>query len=236
MITWLDGESPFPPLRYALTDPAGLLAVGGDLSAKRLTQAYRQGIFPWFSEDQPVLWWSPDPRMVLRLDEFRVSHSLKKRLSALQLPDSRMQVLCDTCFETVMRHCAAPRPGQSGTWISQAVIDGYVSLHRLGLAHSVETFIDGELVGGLYGVSIGKMFYGESMFALRTDASKIALACLVFWLRRQGFPMIDCQQQTSHLASLGARAISRDEFAHQIASLVEQAAPVAWPARLDKVS
>ncbi len=232
MIPWLDRDTPFPPIRQALSDPPGLLAIGGDLRCSRLVDAYRNGIFPWFSEDQPVLWWSPDPRMVLHLDEFKLSHSLRKRLKNLSRPDSSTEVRCDSAFEQVMRACAAPRAGQSGTWISPLVIDAYLDLFEAGLAHSVETYIEGELAGGLYGVSLGRMFYGESMFALRSDASKIALGCLVFWLREQGFPMIDCQQQTTHLASLGARPIQREIFAERISRLVDQPAPCAWPARL----
>jgi leucyl/phenylalanyl-tRNA--protein transferase len=236
LIPWLDGATPFPPIKNALSDPPGLLAIGGDLSRARLIDAYRHAIFPWFSDDQPILWWSPDPRMVLELDDFHVSHSLKKRLLALTRPDSPIEVRCDTCFETVMRACAQPRPGQPGTWISEGIVSAYLELHRLGNAHSVETFIDGEIVGGLYGVSLGRMFFGESMFSNRTDASKIALACLVFWLRELQFPMIDCQQQTAHLASLGARPIRRDIFAERVLHLVDLPAPRAWPERLDGVA
>ncbi len=205
--------------------------MGGELSPSRLIDAYRRGIFPWFSEDQPVLWWSPDPRLVLAIEDFRLSHSLKKKVLALSRPDAQVQVYCDTRFEDVMKACAAPRAGQSGTWISTAIIDAYLALHEIGCAHSVETFVEGELVGGLYGVCLGKMFYGESMFTRQADASKIALACLVNWLRGQGFPMIDCQQQTSHLASLGARPIKREIFAERVSKLVEEAAPRAWPER-----
>jgi leucyl/phenylalanyl-tRNA--protein transferase len=236
LIPWLDGATPFPPIKNALADPPGLLAIGADLRPARLVDAYRHAIFPWFSDDQPILWWSPDPRMVLELDEFHVSHSLRKRLAGLKSPTGAIEVRCDTCFESVMRACAKPRPGQPGTWISNAIIDAYVELHRVGYAHSVETFIDGELAGGLYGVAIGRMFFGESMFSYRTDASKIALACLVFWLRDQQFPMIDCQQQTAHLASLGARPIRREIFAERLLHLVDLPAPHAWPARLDGIA
>ncbi len=236
MIPWLDRDAPFPPIRQALTDPSGLLAIGGDLRPDRLIDAYRRGIFPWFSEDQPVLWWSPDPRMVLHLDEFRVSHSLKKRLKAIGTSSSAPEIHVDRAFEEVMRACAQPRDGQSGTWISPVIVDAYLELHEMGLAHSVETYVADQLVGGLYGVCLGRMFYGESMFARQSDASKIALSCLVFWLRGQGFPMIDCQQQTTHLASLGARPIQREIFAERISRLVDLPAPKPWPARLQWLS
>ena len=231
LIAWLDAHDPFPPVATALTEPAGLLAAGADLSVARLVDAYRRGIFPWFGDGQPVLWWSTDPRMVLYTDEFRVSHSLKKRLTKIAR-DPTYEIRCDSAFETVIRACAAPRSENSGTWIGEAMIAAYLELHRAGVAHSVETWIDGELAGGLYGLAIGRMFFGESMFARRADASKIALAHLVAFVRMHGFPMLDCQQETAHLASLGARAIARDSFVEQVAKLVDQPPIAHWPERL----
>lgn len=231
MIHWLLPGDPFPPVETALHDPAGLLAAGGDLSPTSLVDAYRHGIFPWFSEGDPVLWWSTDPRMVLFVDEFRVSHSLRKRLLR-SIDDPSISIRCDTAFEQVIAACAAPRDPGGGTWIVDEMIAAYVALHRQGIAHSVETWIDDELVGGLYGVAIGHMFYGESMFTRVTDASKIALAHLVSFARSQSMPMLDCQQQTTHLASMGARPIPRADFSRRIASLVQQPAIEAWPERL----
>jgi leucyl/phenylalanyl-tRNA--protein transferase len=224
MIPWLEHDTPFPDVSTALTDDApGLLAAGADLSPQRLLQAYRRGIFPWFSEGQPILWWSTDPRMVLMTADFRVSDSLKKSLRKVERSmagDGRWQVRFDSDFEAVMRACAAPRRDGPGTWISDDIVAGYCGLHRLGYAHSSELWCDGQLVGGAYGVSIGRMFYGESMFARVTDGSKIALAWLVAFLRRHGVAMIDCQQETAHLASLGAAPIGRRAFlAHLEASI-----------------
>jgi leucyl/phenylalanyl-tRNA--protein transferase len=218
MIPWLHHNSPFPDVSRALTEAdgaAGLLAAGADLSPERLLSAYRQGIFPWFSEGQPILWWSTDPRMVLRCDDFIVSHSLKKTLRKVARSmqgNGPWQVRFDSSFERVMRACAEPRRDGPGTWISEDIVSGYCGLHRLGYAHSSELWLEGELVGGAYGVCIGRMFYGESMFARVTDASKIALAYLVAFLKHHGVVMIDCQQQTGHLASLGARPIPRSDF------------------------
>jgi leucyl/phenylalanyl-tRNA--protein transferase len=223
MIPWLSARDPFPPLTKALADPNGLLAAGGDLSTARLIDAYRHGIFPWFSEGEPVLWWSPDPRMVLVPGEFKISRSLHKRL---RQPDYEVRV--NTQFETVMRACAAPRDRRTGTWITDDMIAAYLSLHQRGIAHSVETWIDGELAGGLYGVSLGRMFYGESMFTRATDASKIALAHLVHQLERWGFGLIDCQMATGHLASLGAREITREAFVRKLAELVNCEPPSHW--------
>ncbi|NVD98255.1 leucyl/phenylalanyl-tRNA--protein transferase [Massilia sp. BJB1822] len=220
MIPWLDAHTPFPDVSEALTaDAPGLLAAGADLSPQRLLAAYQRGIFPWFSEGQPILWWSTDPRMVLLTEHFRISESLKKTLKKIEKSsrtDGRWQVRFDTAFEDVMRACAAPRRDGPGTWISEDIIEGYTGLHKLGYAHSSELWLDGELVGGAYGVSIGTMFYGESMFARVTDASKIALAYLVHFLRRHGVAMIDCQQETGHLASLGARPIPRSDFLEHV--------------------
>ncbi|MTW10981.1 leucyl/phenylalanyl-tRNA--protein transferase [Pseudoduganella eburnea] len=212
MIPWLDVNTPFPDVSEALTtDAPGLLAAGADLSPKRLLAAYQRGIFPWFSEGQPILWWSTDPRMVLRTADFKISDSLRKTLRKVAR-DSRWEVRFDSAFEQVMRACAAPRRDGPGTWISEDIIAGYTGLHRQGYAHSSELWLDGELVGGAYGVSIGTMFYGESMFARVTDGSKVALAYLVHFLRLHGVELIDCQQETGHLASLGARPIPRAAF------------------------
>ncbi|MEI6547433.1 MAG: leucyl/phenylalanyl-tRNA--protein transferase [Burkholderiales bacterium] len=224
---WVDPAAPLPHASSALDEPDGLVAAGRDLSARRLLEAYRGGIFPWYSAGQPVLWWSPDPRMVLFIDQFKLSRSLAKTLRRLNR-ENLWQISLDTDFETVMMQCAQPRPDQDGTWITQAIVNAYCDLHRMGHAHSVEVRENGELIGGLYGVSIGRMFYGESMFARRTDASKAALAGLVGMLKTQGFTMIDCQQTTSHLASLGGRAIPRQVFLEQIAALTAQPSP-DWP-------
>jgi leucyl/phenylalanyl-tRNA--protein transferase len=207
MIPWLRGNAPFPPVTKALDSPNGLLCAGGDLSSQRLVDAYRHGIFPWFSEGDPILWWSPDPRMVLFPEELKVSRSLRKAL-ARGVFETRM----DTAFRAVMEECARPREGQGGTWIVPEMVDAYTRLHHLGLAHSVESWRDGELVGGLYGVALGRVFFGESMFARATDASKVALVKLVERLRAREFRVIDCQQATGHLASLGAREIPRSAF------------------------
>jgi len=227
MLTWVDPAAPLPHASLALAEPDGLLAAGRDLSAKRLLEAYRGGIFPWYSAGQPVLWWSPDPRMVLFVDEFKLSRSLAKTLRRVRR-EGDWQISLDTDFEAVMNQCAQPRPDQDGTWITQAIISAYCDLHRMGHAHSVEVREKGELIGGLYGVSIGRMFYGESMFARRTDASKTALAGLVWLLKAQQFTVIDCQQATSHLASFGGRAIPRQVFLEQIATLTAQPSP-DWP-------
>ncbi len=205
----------FPPVENALTEPNGLLAVGGDLSPQRLLQAYCNGIFPWFNENDPILWWSPDPRMVLFPDELKISRSLRKALKK-----SHYQIRTDDHFVQVMQACAAPRKAQAGTWIHPQMISAYTALHEMGLAHSVETWIDGELAGGLYGVALGKVFFGESMFSHVTDASKIALVHLVKQLQCWGFGMIDCQAKTEHLASLGAREISRTEFNRHLNLLI----------------
>ena len=215
MIPWLAKDDPFPAVSRALKEPNGLLAAGGDLSATRLLDAYRRGIFPWYSEGEPLLWWSPDPRMVLVPREFRISRSLRKRVRRKDYA-----LTADTRFADVMRACAEARGGQSGTWITGDMVSAYTALHAQGYAHSVETWIAGELVGGLYGVAIGRMFFGESMFARVTDASKIALAHLARQLGRWRFGMIDCQMVTSHLASLGAREIPRAEFMRNLAKLV----------------
>lgn len=217
MLPWLDPDTPFPPVEQALKDPDGLLAAGADLSARRLLMAYRQGIFPWFSPGEPILWWSPDPRMVLATAGFRLHRSLRRRLARGGF-DFRL----DTAFAEVMRACAAPRAGAAGTWIVPEMQVAYQHLHAAGHAHSAEIWIDGQLVGGLYGVAIGRMFYGESMFSRRTDASKMALALLCAGLDRQGCRLIDCQMQTAHLASLGAQPITRHDFLQGVAQAVAQ--------------
>ncbi|WP_283743396.1 leucyl/phenylalanyl-tRNA--protein transferase [Sideroxydans sp. CL21] len=223
MIPLLEHRIFFPPVTQALRSPNGLLAAGGDLSATRLLEAYRHGIFPWFSEGETILWWSPDPRMVLFPGEFKLSHSLRKTLRK-----GSHEVRTDTAFEQVMRACAAPREGANGTWIHEEMIGAYCELHRLGYAHSIETWTDGQLAGGLYGLALGRMFYGESMFSRRTDASKIALAHLAAQLKRWDFGMIDCQMNTPHLASLGAREIPRKEFIARLQELINYAPVTAW--------
>ena len=205
----------FPAVETALADPNGLLAMGGDLSAERLLDAYRHGIFPWFNPGEPILWWSPDPRMVLVPGEIRVARSLAKRIR-----NGGFETRVDTAFAEVMRACAAPRGGAGGTWISPAMVAAYTRLFDAGYAHSVETWRDGKLVGGLYGVAIGRMFYGESMFSREPDASKVALVRLAQQLRRWEFGLIDCQMETPHLASLGARTLPRAAFTARLAELV----------------
>lgn len=232
MIPWLTEHTPFPPIATALPEPNGLLAAGGELTPARLLEGYRRGIFPWFNPDEPVLWWSPDPRMVLVPEEFRLSNSLAKILHK-----GAYQIRTDTAFETVMRACAAPRGNMRGTWIDEAMIAAYCELHRLGHAHSVETWMEGKLVGGLYGVCIGHMFYGESMFSHASNASKIALAHLTRQLQRwqsnpstsrsTGF-LVDCQMHTQHLASLGAKLIARDEFIGRLEELVHCEPVANW--------
>jgi len=217
MIPWLNGRDPFPPVERALREPNGLLAAGGDLSPERLVDAYAHGIFPWYGDDDPLLWWSPDPRMVLFVRELHVSRSLRRIVKS-----ARFTVTLDRAFADVMEGCAAPRADASGTWITADMLDAYSVLARRGFAHSVETWADGSLVGGLYGVAIGRMFYGESMFSRRSDASKVALVTLMRQLERWGFEMIDCQMSTGHLASLGAREIPRASFLERMRRLVRQ--------------
>jgi leucyl/phenylalanyl-tRNA--protein transferase len=215
MLTWLERDDPFPPVETALKEPNGLLCAGGDLSAARLLQAYRSGIFPWYSGDEPLLWWSPDPRMVLFCDELKVSRSLAKNLR-----NKGFEVRSDTAFVQVTGACASPRKGEGGTWLNREMQAAYLALHRAGHARSFETWREGKLVGGLYGVEIGRMFYGESMFSTETDASKVALVGLVEELRRRQMPLIDCQQRTPLLASLGGREIPRREFLRRVTALV----------------
>ena len=234
MLTWVEPHQPLPPPETARLEPNGLIAAGRDLSAKRLLEAYGQGIFPWYSQGQPVLWWSPDPRMVVFVDEFLPSRSLRKTLRRVR-EDGSWKVTLDQAFVQVMQACAAPRPDQDGTWITRDIIKAYHALHQAGHAHSVEVWAQRELVGGLYGVSIGRMFFGESMFTRVSDASKCAYAALLAMLRRLGFSMVDCQQSTGHLASLGAREISRAEFLARLRSLCRLPGPdwqevtIDWP-------
>jgi len=215
MSFWLTPDSFFPPLETALVKPNGLLAAGGDLSPERLIEAYRSGIFPWFNANETILWWSPDPRMVLFPSELRISRSLNKILR-----NSNYEVRVDSAFSQVIQACAEPRKGQSGTWIHSDMVSAYTVLHEMGLAHSVETWVGGELVGGLYGIAQGKMFFGESMFSRTHDASKIAFVHLVKQLERWNFKMIDCQMKTTYLASFGAREIPRKEFSQRLKELV----------------
>jgi leucyl/phenylalanyl-tRNA--protein transferase len=218
MIGWLDHSHRFPSPHSALKDPNGLLAAGGDLSVDRLLTAYRLGIFPWFAKDEPILWWSPNPRLVLIPTEVHISRSLGKVLR-----NKSYEIRMDTAFKEVMHACAAPREGQQAdTWISNEMIAAYCDLFDKGLAHSIEMWIDDQLVGGLYGVAIGRMFYGESMFSQARDASKIALVHLCQFLSQQGFTLIDCQMHTPHLASMGAKLISRQTFIEEITILCNQ--------------
>jgi leucyl/phenylalanyl-tRNA---protein transferase len=218
---WLSPDDPFPDTRAVLDEPAGLLAFGADLSPQRLLAAYSQGIFPWFSEE-PIMWWFTSPRMVLYLSEFRLHRSLRKALV-------QFDIRVNTAFAQVIQHCAeAERDGQAGTWITEEMQAAYGELHRQGHAHSVEAWQGGRLVGGLYGISIGRMFYGESMFALVSNASKAALAYLGNNLKQRGFELIDCQQVTDHLASLGGRPIEADVFRQHLATLTKQVPITPW--------
>jgi leucyl/phenylalanyl-tRNA--protein transferase len=225
MIPWLEPGDPFPSVDEALRSPNGLLAAGADLSPQTLLRAYRKGVFPWYSVGEPILWWSPDPRMVLLPGGVKISRSLRKTLARKDY-----EVRLDSAFESVVSECAAPRFDQDGTWITPEMSRAYLRLHELGYAHSVETWIDGRLAGGLYGVAIGRAFYGESMFTRVTDASKIALVHLCRYLERRAFAMIDCQMVTRHLATLGASAIPRGEFMARLRTATrEGAAPGRWP-------
>ncbi len=234
---WIDEHMPLPPTSLALdadSDAPGLLAAGGEVTPQRLDEAYRRGIFPWYSRGQPPLWWSPDPRMVLPVAEFTLSASLRKTLRRFAR-EPGCEIRIDHDFRAVIQACAeSPRAGQSGTWIVPEIVDAYSAWHGQGSAHSVETWIDGELAGGLYGASIGAMFFGESMFARRRDASKIALAALVAFCRSHGIALIDCQQHTGHLASFGAREISRERFEAHLARATAQPAPPQWTYHRDQ--
>ena len=215
MVPWLVSPNAFPDTTLALKEPNGLLCAGGDLEPATIVAAYSRGIFPWFSDDQPVLWWSPDPRMVLFPAEFKISKSLSKTVQS-----QKFDVRFDSAFAEVIAGCAAPREPEGGTWIVPAMQEAYLRMHQLGVAHSVESWSGGKLIGGLYGIALGRMFFGESMFTRATDASKVALVALVEKLRRDGFELIDCQQQTRHLASFGARPISRGDFVQRLKELI----------------
>ena len=251
---WVEADTPLPAADRDVPGHPGLIALGADLGPDRLVEAYTQGLFPWYSAGQPVLWWSPDPRMVVFVDEFSPSRSLRRLLARLaasghpgpaspvspsasqgaptQAPPAapRWQITLDTAFADVMQACAEPRPGQDGTWITPAIQAAYTALHQRGLAHSLEVREDGQLIAGLYGVSIGRMFFGESMFTRRPNASKCAFATLMHLLASHGFPLVDCQQSTRHLGSLGGRDISRADFLVHIRPLLAAPAP-DWPAR-----
>jgi leucyl/phenylalanyl-tRNA---protein transferase len=223
VVPWIGPLDPFPPVERAATKPNGLLCAGADLRLARLVEAYRGGIFPWYSGDEPILWWSPDPRMVLFCDELKVSRSLAKNIR-----NKGYVVKIDTAFLEVLEGCASPRRdagGEAGTWLGEDMRAAYARLHRAGYAHSFECWRDETLVGGLYGVAVGRMFYGESMFSRATDASKVALVALVEELRRRGFPLIDCQVRTPLLAQLGAREIPRREFLRRLRALVNYREP-----------
>lgn len=228
MIPWLPREPVFPPTSSALTAEEGangLLAAGGDLSPQRLLAAYQRGIFPWYSPGDPILWWSPNPRMVLIPAQMKISKSLSRTLR-----NGNYEVRLDSAFAQVIRACSeTPREGQRGTWIVPEMQAAYLQLHQLGYAHSVETWIDGKLVGGLYGLALGRAFFGESMFSHVTDASKIALAHLCRYLQERDFEIIDCQMETAHLASLGAHPIPREDFLAQLSVLTQHITASPWP-------
>jgi leucyl/phenylalanyl-tRNA--protein transferase len=224
-VPWLDPAiNSFPPVEQALVEPNGLLAVGGDLSTGRLIEAYRRGIFPWYESPQPILWWSPSPRMVLFPDQVHVSRCLQKRLKRQEY-----QLTFDRAFGQVIEHCSSVnRDGQDDTWIGGEMIAAYRELHELGYAHSVEVWYKGELVGGLYGIAIGRIFFGESMFSLRSDASKVAFVHLARQLQDWDFPLIDCQVTNPHLSSLGAEEIDRDHFLGIIEQHIDRPGPGKW--------
>ena len=226
MIPWIASSTDFPPVDRARIEPNGLLCAGADLAPQTIIAAYARGIFPWFSDDQPILWWSPDPRMVLLPDEFKISKSLSKTIDR-----KIFEIRFDSAFDEVIAACSAPRKQDGGTWIVPEMRVAYAQLHALGVAHSIESWRDGKLVGGLYGLALGRMFFGESMFARETDASKVALAALVDKLKRDGFELVDCQQETRHLASFGARTIPRREFVHRLTELINlEQSSSAWRA------
>jgi len=225
MIPWLGDYPAFPPISRALRDPNGLLAAGGTLTPQWLLAAYHRGIFPWFNDGEPILWWSPDPRMVVFPDQIRITRSLRKTLRK-----GDYEVRLDHDFAAVIGACAATRASGVGTWITPAIQAAYIRMHELGYAHSVETWVDGELAGGLYGMALGRAFFGESMFSRRTDASKIAFAHLARFLEQQDFRVLDCQMTTGHLASLGAREIPRALFVTMLDTLTREGSrPGRWP-------
>lgn len=227
-LLWLAPGDPFPPVETAWTEEdgaSGLLAAGGALDTRTLVRAYSQGIFPWFSEGQPILWWSTDPRMVLKMENFKLRRSLRQTLKRF-VAEASCEIRMDSAFSEVIASCATvSRKGAPGTWILPPMVHAYTELHRAGKAHSVETWMEGKLVGGLYCVSLGRAIFGESMFSLQNDASKIALAALVAWCKRSGITMLDCQQNTSHLASLGAREIARKDFVAHVAQARTEKSP-----------
>lgn len=226
MLTWLQRDDlSFPPLGKALREPNGLLAAGGDLSAERLLAAYRHGCFPWYQEGQPLLWWSPDPRTVLYPRELHVSRSLRKRMR-----QECFTVTFDRAFADVINGCAGPRSYTQETWITSQMKSAYLKLHEMGVAHSVEVWRDRQLVGGLYGLALGRLFFGESMFSQANDASKVGFVTLVERLQEWGFKLVDCQMPTQHLASFGARAISRNTFAEALAEYLDQPSLARWGA------
>lgn len=224
MIPWLQDETaPFPPIDQAIDEPNGLLAAGGTLSHQRLVNAYRAGIFPWYSPGEPILWWSPDPRCVLVPDQLHISKSMRKRLKK-----DDYHVTFNRNFSAVIDACSAPRKGEDGTWITNEMKAAYEKLHQQGLAHSVEVYIEGELVGGLYGLSMGKLFFGESMFSKVKDCSKIAFIKMVEQLQKWGYALIDCQVSNDHLFSLGAQEISRDEFQRYLDQYIDSHSQTKW--------
>lgn len=224
-IGWLDPDTPgFPPLASALDNPNGLLAAGGDLSPERLLLAYRSGIFPWYEADQPILWWSPNPRSVLFPEEVRISRSLRKRLRRHEF-----EMRLDSDFAAVIEKCSGPRDYTDETWLTDEMKAAYLRLHTLGYAHAIEAWQDGQLVGGLYGVCIGRIFFGESMFHDVTDASKVALVWLSRLMQAQGVPLIDCQVGNDHMERLGARGIPREVFTSYLAEYCA-ADPIDWAA------
>jgi leucyl/phenylalanyl-tRNA--protein transferase len=227
-----DPGAPFPPVDMAMRWPDGLLAVGGDLSPERLLNAYRHGVFPWYSEGQPILWWAPDPRVVFRTDAFRLASRLRRSLRR-----STWTLRADVAFAAVIATCASiPRPSQQGTWITEEMQAAYVELHRLGHAHSVEVFDGEHLIGGIYGVAIGHMFFGESMFSVESGGSSVALAGLARRLCEWGFPLLDAQVENPHLISLGAERIPREDFAKIVEHLTALAAPPgSWTSRFGEV-
>jgi leucyl/phenylalanyl-tRNA--protein transferase len=228
VITWIRPDDPpgaFPPVEEALREPDGLLCAGGDLSPSRLLAAYRRGIFPWYSEGQPILWWSPDPRAVLLRGELRITRSLAKTLR-----NGGFRTSVDEAFREVMEACGDPGLRPEGTWISPAMRAAYATLHEMGYAHSVEAWVEGRLVGGLYGVALGKVFFGESMFSLARDASKVALCRLVEEIAARGYELIDCQVASAHLSSLGARDLPRASFVSRVAQAIQGMEPDrSWP-------
>lgn len=227
-LPWLDSSTPLPPVEAAWgphTDAPGLLAAGSDLGINRLVEAYSRGIFPWFNADQPVLWWSPDPRMVLKTSEFKLHRSLRKTLSRYSA-HPHFELCFDRSFDEVIEACASsPREGQKGTWILPEMVQAYKAMHHAGLAHSAETWLDGQLVAGLYFVNLGKAVFGESMFSTLSDGSKMALAALVHVCQQQGIEAIDCQQNTAHLASMGAKELSRADFLSLVQPALRKPSP-----------